>query len=143
MRAYPTGEALGDTGYVFQGEYRYIVPGFKICDGDVTLSTASTTRAGSRSSKDFIPPASAANPVAPMRTTKPERLTAVGGSVGRDADFVLRAQRRLAQSRTRRRSRIPPAHSARLGAGNQSGSDRTRETSGLQTFRQSLVLLEI
>ena len=35
VRAYPVGEALGDTGYVFQAEYRYLIPGFKIAGGDV------------------------------------------------------------------------------------------------------------
>jgi len=38
VRAYPVGEALGDQGYVIQADYRYIVPGFKLANGDVTLS---------------------------------------------------------------------------------------------------------
>jgi len=38
VRAYPVGEALADQGYVIQADYRYIVPGFKLANGDVTLS---------------------------------------------------------------------------------------------------------
>jgi len=37
VRAYPTGEALGDEGHIFTAEYRYTIPGFKIWDGDVTV----------------------------------------------------------------------------------------------------------
>jgi len=38
VRSYPTGEALGDEGIIFTAEYRYILPGVKIWEGDVTLS---------------------------------------------------------------------------------------------------------
>ena len=38
MRAYPTGEAAGDSGYLISGELRYIIPDFKLLGGDVTPS---------------------------------------------------------------------------------------------------------
>jgi hemolysin activation/secretion protein len=39
VRAYPVGEATGDTGMILQTELRYRIPGFKFGNvGDVTLS---------------------------------------------------------------------------------------------------------
>lgn len=38
VRAYPVGEGIGDTGYLFTTELRYLVPKFKVLRGDVTLS---------------------------------------------------------------------------------------------------------
>ena len=37
VRAYPVGEATADQGHVIQNELRYIVPGFKFLNGDLTL----------------------------------------------------------------------------------------------------------
>jgi hemolysin activation/secretion protein len=37
VRAYPVGEATGDSGNVIQGELRYIWPGLRLFDGDVML----------------------------------------------------------------------------------------------------------
>jgi len=37
VRSYPTGEALGDEGWIFTAEYRYTIPGLKIWDGDVSV----------------------------------------------------------------------------------------------------------
>src|SRR4029077_11503587 len=37
VRAYPVGEATGDSGIVTQTELRYIIPGFKLLNGDATL----------------------------------------------------------------------------------------------------------
>jgi hemolysin activation/secretion protein len=37
VRSYPVGEATGDTGLLIQGEARYIVPGVKVFEGDVTV----------------------------------------------------------------------------------------------------------
>ncbi|MEK6243975.1 MAG: ShlB/FhaC/HecB family hemolysin secretion/activation protein [Pseudomonadota bacterium] len=88
VRAYPSGEALGDTGYVFQGELRYLIPGFKIGSGDVTLS-GFYDQGWVQIQENFVnPPAglTAAN-------ANNRRLNGygVGGSVGKDADFVVRA----------------------------------------------------
>ena len=37
VRAYPVGEATADTGTISTAELRYIIPGFKVIGGDVTL----------------------------------------------------------------------------------------------------------
>jgi hemolysin activation/secretion protein len=37
VRAYPVGEATADQGHVIQNELRYILPGFKFVNGDLTL----------------------------------------------------------------------------------------------------------
>jgi len=50
VRAYPSGEALGDTGYVFQGELRYIIPASR-SGAPTSPFPASTTRAGCRSKR--------------------------------------------------------------------------------------------
>lgn len=88
VRAYPAGEALGDTGYVFQGEFRYIVPGFKVAGGDVTLS-GFYDQGWVRIQENFV------NPAAGLTTANANqrRLNGygIGGSVGKDSDFVMRA----------------------------------------------------
>jgi hemolysin activation/secretion protein len=38
VRAFPVGEATGDSAIIFQGEARYIIPGFKVFGGDFTVS---------------------------------------------------------------------------------------------------------
>jgi hemolysin activation/secretion protein len=38
VRAYPVGEAAGDTGLLIQGEARYLWPGVKVLDGDFLVS---------------------------------------------------------------------------------------------------------
>ncbi len=38
VRAYPVGEGSGDSGYLATVELRYNIPGFKLMDGDVTVS---------------------------------------------------------------------------------------------------------
>ena len=38
VRAYPVGEAAGDSGNLVQGEVRYIFPGAKVFEGDVMVS---------------------------------------------------------------------------------------------------------
>jgi hemolysin activation/secretion protein len=37
VRAYPVGEATGDSGYLVSAELRYLLPKFKVAQGDVTL----------------------------------------------------------------------------------------------------------
>jgi hemolysin activation/secretion protein len=88
VRAYPAGEGLGDTGYIFQGEFRYIIPGFKIANADVTVS-GFYDQGWVRIQKDFIVPAGGTTPA----NANNRHLSGygVGGSVGKDADFVLRA----------------------------------------------------
>jgi hemolysin activation/secretion protein len=82
VRAYPTGEALGDTGFIFQSELRYLVPGWKAFGGDVTIvgfwdqGYAVINR----------------NPL-PTDITNKRDLSGygLGGSLGREGDFMLRA----------------------------------------------------
>jgi hemolysin activation/secretion protein len=38
VRAYPVGEAIGDSGNLVQAEARYILPGVKVWDGELTVS---------------------------------------------------------------------------------------------------------
>jgi hemolysin activation/secretion protein len=38
VRAYPVGEATGDSGNQVTGEVRYIIPGFRLLEADVTVS---------------------------------------------------------------------------------------------------------
>ncbi len=82
VRAYPTGEALGDTGFIFQGELRYIVPGWKVFGGDVTAM-------------GFWDQGYAVidrNPL-PTDITNKRNLSGygLGGSVGKEGDFMVRA----------------------------------------------------
>jgi hemolysin activation/secretion protein len=90
VRSYPAGEALGDTGYVFQAEYRYIVPGLKVFDGDVTLS-GFYDQGWVRIQENFIPPASGVTTPANANNRRLNGI-GIGGSIGRDSDFVLRAE---------------------------------------------------
>ena len=38
VRAYPVGEAPGDTGAIVNAELRYILPGYRVLGGDITVS---------------------------------------------------------------------------------------------------------
>jgi len=85
VRAYPTGDGLGDTGWVFQGEARYLVPGFKLAGGDVTVS-AFWDQGWAQVNENNL---AGVNQV----DKNIRRLSGygVGGSLGKDGDFVLRA----------------------------------------------------
>ena len=88
VRAYPSGEAQGDTGWLFQGEVRYIVPGWKIGSGDVTVN-GFWDQGWVRIQENFVIPAGGGLTTANANN---RRLSGygIGGSVGKDADFVLR-----------------------------------------------------
>ena len=88
VRAYPSGEALGDRGYVFQGELRYLVPGFKIAGADVTVS-GFYDEGSVRIQENFIVPA--AGITAANANNRRLNGYGLGGSVGKDSDFVVRA----------------------------------------------------
>jgi hemolysin activation/secretion protein len=85
VRAYPTGDGLGDSGWVFQGEARYLVPGWKLAGGDVTLS-AFWDQGWVQLNENNL---AGANQI----DKNIRRLSGygVGGSLGKDGDFVLRA----------------------------------------------------
>jgi len=89
VRSYPAGEGLGDSGYVFQGELRYIIPGLKVVTGDVTVSTF-WDQGHVQICKDYIA-AMCANPVALNANNRNLSGYGFGGSIGKDSDFVLRA----------------------------------------------------
>jgi hemolysin activation/secretion protein len=86
VRAYPTGEALGDIGYVFTAEYRYILPGLKIANADVSLS-GFYDQGTVIINKDPLP--ATGNTV---NDQNKRRLSGYGfgASLGKDSDFVLR-----------------------------------------------------
>jgi hemolysin activation/secretion protein len=86
VRAYPVGEALGDTGYVMQAEYRYLVPGFKLMNGDVSLS-GFYDQGWVRLNKDALPLTGN-----PLNDNNNRHISGygIGASLGRDADFELR-----------------------------------------------------
>ena len=88
VRAYPAGEGLGDTGFVFQGELRYIIPGFKVATGDVTIS-GFYDQGWVRIQENFVIPAAGITPAnANNRNLSGYGL---GGSIGKDTDFIFRA----------------------------------------------------
>lgn len=82
VRAYPTSEALGDTGWVFQGEMRYLVPGAKFAGGDVTLSGFYDQGWVRVNENKFD-----------TDVTNNRRISGygLGASLGRDSDFLLSA----------------------------------------------------
>jgi hemolysin activation/secretion protein len=87
VRSYPTGEALGDTGYIFQAEYRYILPGVKVASGDVSL-TAFYDQGWVQINENAPAPTGT-----PGIDNNNRALSGygVGASLGKDSDFVLRA----------------------------------------------------
>ena len=81
VRAYPVGEATADDGVLLTAELRYIVPGFKIFNGDFTVS-------------GFIDHGSAKINHEPLAsdTENYRELTGygIGFSAGREGDFIVR-----------------------------------------------------
>lgn len=86
VRAYPTGEGLGDSGYIIQAEYRYIVPGLKIANGDVSLS-GFWDQGFIQINENPLP--SSGNTIADQNIRHLSGY-GVGASLGKDSDFVLR-----------------------------------------------------
>jgi hemolysin activation/secretion protein len=92
VRSYPTGEALGDQGWIFTAEYRYILPGIKIFEGDVTLS-GFWDQGHIEEFENFKTSVSCAGGASVPRCTQNERNLSgfgFGASAGRDSDYVLR-----------------------------------------------------
>ena len=86
VRAYPTGEGLGDTGYIFQAEFRYLIPGFKVAGGDVSLS-GFYDQGWVQINENALP--ATGNTVNDQNN---KRLSGygIGASLGKDSDFILR-----------------------------------------------------
>lgn len=82
VRAYPVGEATADDGVVVSGELRYIVPGVKLLNGDLSVSS-------------FVDYGLAKINHEPLPTdTENYRELAgygVGLSAGRDGNFIVRS----------------------------------------------------
>ena len=85
VRAYPVGEAPGDSGHLFTAELRFIVPGFQIFGGDLTLSTFIDH--GQVDTLEDPPPAD------PTRNRNKRSITGagLGVSLGREGNFLVRA----------------------------------------------------
>jgi hemolysin activation/secretion protein len=84
VRAYPVGEAPGDSGHLLTGELRYIVPGFQVFGGDLTFSTFIDH--GQVKTNQDVPPAD------PTGGHNKRSITGygLGASLGRDGHFLLR-----------------------------------------------------
>jgi hemolysin activation/secretion protein len=89
VRAYPTGEALGDTGWIFNAEMRYLIPGLKVGPGDVTVS-AFWDQGWVRLCENYVA-AQCAVPVATNANNRNLSGYGLGGSIGKDTDFIVRA----------------------------------------------------
>jgi hemolysin activation/secretion protein len=92
VRAYPTGEALGDQGWIFTAEYRYTIPGIKLLDGDVTV-LGFWDQGHIQEWENFSKTVSCASfSIIPRCTQNFRNLSGygLGASAGRDSDYVLR-----------------------------------------------------
>ena len=82
VRAYPTGQGIGDQGFLFSTELRYNVPKFQLWSGDVTFV-------------GFYDAGRVKVSTSPLATaTTPNFIgisaLGVGISVGKDNDFLLK-----------------------------------------------------
>ena len=85
VRAYPTGQGIGDQGFVFTTEYRYNVPKFQILSGDVSFVgfyDAGRTKIS-------------ASPLTDAQRNFSPNFAGISGygvgvSVGKDNDFLLK-----------------------------------------------------
>jgi hemolysin activation/secretion protein len=82
VRAYPVGEANGDSGTLVTGELRYLVPGFKVLEGDVNVLAFYDWGRVYINEKPR-----------PTDTQNKRSISGygVGASLGREGEFILRA----------------------------------------------------
>jgi hemolysin activation/secretion protein len=83
VRAYPVGEAAGDSGYLFTTELRYIVPKLTLLGGDVTASLF-WDQGRVYVNEEPLPGSAAPN-------VRAIAGYGVGFSVGREGNFLFRA----------------------------------------------------
>ena len=85
VRAYPVGEAPGDTGFLFTSELRYIIPNYTLLGGNVTASAFYDT--GQVKTFEDPPPAD------PTRFRNKRSIAGygLGLSLGREGNFLVRA----------------------------------------------------
>ena len=83
VRAYPVGEATADTAVLLTAELRYIVPRFKVFNGDFTVSAF----------YDYGEARINENPILPADSENSRVLSGYGFglSAGREGDFIVRA----------------------------------------------------
>lgn len=86
VRSYPTGEALGDSGYILQAEYRYIVPGVRLGGADLSLSGFYDQ--GWVQINENAPPQTG-NPAVDNNNRNLSGY-GFGANIGKDSDFVVR-----------------------------------------------------
>ena len=82
VRAYPVGEAAGDSGRLIQSEARYIWPGVKVFEGDLTVSAHFDWGQVEVSEKPL-----------PTETQNKRSIAGYGAglSLGREGGFIVRA----------------------------------------------------
>ena len=88
VRAYPVGEATADLGHTIQTELRYIVPGFKFLNGDLTgfgFFDYGWAQINRNPAKDAITGA-----VIDSENIRSFSGYGLGGSLGKDGDYLLR-----------------------------------------------------
>jgi hemolysin activation/secretion protein len=88
VRAYPVGEATADSGLVTQVELRYIIPGTKILGGDLTFLAFfdyGYARINQTPAKDPV-----TGEVTDSENVRSFSGSGLGGSLGKDGDFLLR-----------------------------------------------------
>lgn len=88
VRAYPVGEATGDTGYVTQTELRYIVPGTKILGGDLTVFGFFDYGYAKINQVPARDPAT--NAITDTENIRSFSGSGLGTSLGKEGDFLLR-----------------------------------------------------
>jgi len=87
VRAYPVGEATGDSGFVTQTEVRYIVPGTKILGGDLTAFAFFDY---GYAVINQIPARDAGGNITDSQNVRSFSGSGVGGQLGKEGDFLLR-----------------------------------------------------
>ncbi|OAI52334.1 hypothetical protein AYO46_05745 [Betaproteobacteria bacterium SCGC AG-212-J23] len=90
VRAYPVGEATADTGIVWQTEMRWIVPGTKILGGDLTLLGFFDYGAAKINQEPAKNPTTGA--IIDSENIRSFSGWGLGGSVGKEGDFLVRVQ---------------------------------------------------
>jgi hemolysin activation/secretion protein len=82
VRAYPVGEGIGDNAYVASGEFRYVLPEFRVLGGDVTLAGFYDVGWSKRNRNPLLTDTANIRHIGGY---------GVGATVGKEADFLVRA----------------------------------------------------
>ena len=90
VRAYPVGEATADSGVVSQTELRYIIPGTKILGGDLTFLAFFDYGYAKINQVPARDPAT--NVITDSENIRSFSGSGIGGSLGKEGDFLLRIQ---------------------------------------------------